>query len=235
MSRPLNKGSLPGVLAVLGLCFAARAAPSFPTLEKVRSWPVYDARAEGETDLGDLCRMARLPCGLVAPKGAELKAPAGPIAGLTVGAVLDRILAANPGYAAELREGALFVSRPKDACAAALERPAAAVHLPSRSARVAALMVLRASGWPAQGDAGLVSLTGDAEDARYLSVEVLIHEGASVRRALDAIARGDGRMMWRAESDGKTCAAFRFRNWRAPQAIEKGSVYVSVSGPGKIP
>lgn len=215
--------------AVLALCSSARAAPSFPTLEKVRSWPVYDARAEGETDLGDLCRMARLPCGLVAPKGAELKAPAGPIAGLTVGAVLDRILAANPGYAAELREGVLFASRPKDACAAALEGPAAAVHQPARSARVAALMVLRASGWPAQGDAGLVSLTGDAEDARYLRVEVMIHKGASVRRTLDAIAQGDGRMMWRADADGKSCAGFSIRNWRAPQAIEKGSTFVSVS------
>lgn len=222
-------------LAAISLGAPAHAAPSFPTLEKVRSWPVYDTRAEGATDLGDLCRMARLPCGLVAPKGTELKAPEGPIAGLTVGAVLDRILAANPGYAAELREGVLVASRPKDACAAALDKPAAAVHQPARSARVAALMVLRASGWPAQGNAGLVSLTGDAEDARYLSVEVLIHEGASVRRALDAIARGDGRMLWRADGDGKSCSGFSFRNWRAPQAIEKGSVYVSVSGPGKIP
>jgi len=218
------------VAAALAMCSAAQAAPSFPTLEKIRAWPVYDARAEGEADLGDLCRMARLPCGLVAPKGAELKAPAGPIAGLTVGAVLDRILAANPGYAVELREGVLFVSRPKDACAAALDKPAAPVHQPARSARVAALMVLRDSGWPTQGNAGLVSLTGDAEDARYLSVEVLIHEGASVRRALDAIARGDGRMLWRADSDGKSCTGFSFRNWRAPQAIEKGSVYVSVPG-----
>ncbi len=217
-------------LLALSLCASAHAAPKTVTLEKVRSWPVYDTRVAGETDLGDLCRMSRLPCGLVAPKDAELKAPAGPIAGLTVGAVLDRILAANPGYSAELREGVLFVSRPKDACAVALEKPAADAHHPARSARVAALMVLRDSGWSAQGNAGLASLTGDAEDARYLRVEVLIHKGASVRRVLDAIARGDGRMMWSAESDGKTCAAFRFRNWRAPQAIEKGSVYVSVPG-----
>lgn len=227
--------TIPALLAALALCAPAHAARRFAPLEKVRSWPVYDSRAAGETDLGDLCRMARLPCGLVAGKDETLKAPAGPIAGLTVGAVLDRILAANPGYAAELREGVLFVSRPKDPCAAALDGPAAEAHHPARPARVAALMVLRASGWPAQGDAGLVSLTGDAEDARYLRVEVLIHKGASVRRTLDAIAQGDGRMMWLAESDGKSCAAFRFRNWRAPQAIEKGSTYVSVSGPGKIP
>lgn len=209
---------------------AARAAPSFPTLEKVRAWPVYDARAEGETDLGDLCRMARLPCGMVAPKGEELKAPAGPIAGKTVGELLDRVLSAHPGYAAELREGVLVVRPSKDKCASALEKPAAEAHYPAQSARVASWMVLRASGWPALGNAGLASLAGDAEDARYLRVEVLTYKGASVRRTLDAIARGDGRMMWSAESDGKSCAAFGFRSWRAPQAIEKGSTYVSVSG-----
>jgi hypothetical protein len=213
----------------------ARAAPAFATLEKVRAWPVYDARASGETNLGDLCRMARLACGLVAPKGTELKAPEGPIAGLTVGEILDRILAAHPGYAAELSEGVLVVRPAKDACAAALEKPAAEAHYPARSARVASWMVLRASGWPALGNAGLASLAGDAEDARYLRVEVMIHKGASVRRALDAIARGDGRMLWRADSGRRSCAGFAFRNWRAPQAIEKGSAYVSVSGPEKIP
>ncbi|MDP3543629.1 MAG: hypothetical protein Q8T11_14255 [Elusimicrobiota bacterium] len=145
--------------AALALGASARAAPAFAPLEKVREWPVYDERASGETDLGDLCRMARLPCGVVAPKGARLVAPAVPIAGLTVGALLDRILAAHPGYAAELNEGVLVV-----------------------------------------------------------------------RRTLDAIARGDGRMLWGAESDGKACAGFRFESWRAPQAIEKGSVLVSVSG-----
>lgn len=223
------------VAATLALCYPARAAPTFPTLEKVRAWPVYDARAAGETDLGDLCRIARLACGVVAPKGEELTAPEGPIAGKTVGELLDRILAAHPGYSAELGEGVLVVRPAKDKCASALEKPAAEAHYPAQSARVASWLILRASGWPALGNAGLASLAGDAEDARYLRVEVLIHKGASVRRALDAIARGDGRMLWRAESDGKSCAGFRFRNWRAPQAIEKGSTYVSVSGPEKIP
>ncbi|MCR4294446.1 MAG: hypothetical protein NUW21_02855 [Elusimicrobia bacterium] len=216
--------------AALALSASARAAPAFATLEKVRGWPVYDGRVSGETDLGDLCRMARLPCGVVAAKGERLRAPAGPIAGLTVGELLDRVLAAHPGYAAEMSEGVLFVRRPKDACAAALERPAAPERYPIRSARVASWLVLRAAGWPAAADAGLASLTGDAEDARYLRVDLIVHEGASVRRTLDAIARGDGRMLWAAESDGKACAGFRFENRRRPQAIEKGSVLVSVSG-----
>lgn len=217
--------------AALALGAPARAASGNMTLQKVRGWPVYDERVSGQTDLGDLCRMARLPCGLVAPKGERLKAPAGPIAGLTVGALLDRILAANKGYAAELSEGVLFLRRPKDACAAALERPAAPERYPIRSARVAAWLVLRAAGWAAEADAGIASLTGDAEDARYLRVDLIIHEGASVRRALDAIARGDGRMLWAAESDGKACSGFRFENPRRPQAIEKGSILVSVSAP----
>lgn len=223
-----------GLLA-LALCVPAAAAPPLSPLTKVRAWPIYDARPAGETDLGDLCRMARLPCGVVAPKGENLAAPAGPIAGQTVGALLDRVLAAHPGYAAELKEGVLFVRRPKDACAAALERPAKEASLPPQSARVAALMILRESGWAASGNAMLASLTGDAEDARYARVQVIVHEGATVRRALDAIARGDGRMLWLAESDGKTCAGFRFLNWRAPQPIEASSVLVSVSGPEKIP
>ncbi len=215
--------------AALALGAPARAAPAFAPLEKVRGWPVYDERVSGETDIGDLCRMARLPCGVVAPKGERLKAPAGPIAGLTVGALLDRVLAAHPGYAAELSEGVLFVRRPKDACAAALERPAVPARYPIRSARVASWLVLRAAGWASAADAGIASLAGDAEDARYQRVDLIVHEGASVRRALDAIARGDGRMLWAAESDGKACAGFRFENWRRPQAIEKGSVLVSVS------
>lgn len=221
--------------AALALCAPASAAPSFAPLEKVRNWPIYDTRASAETDFGDLCRMTRLPCGLVAAKDEILKAPAGPIAGLTVGALLDRILAAHPGYAVKMRDGVLEASRPKDGCAAALEGPAPEKHYPILSARVAALMVLRASGWPALANAGIASLTGDAEDARYLSVQVIVHNGASVRRTLDAIARGDGRMLWLAESDGKSCAGFRFLNWRAPQPIEKGSVLVSVSGPEKVP
>ncbi|MDD5303789.1 MAG: hypothetical protein PHS14_11860 [Elusimicrobia bacterium] len=225
-----------GILAAaLSPCASAYAAPSFAPLEKVRSWPVYDSRASGETDLGDLCRMARLPCGVVAAKDEALEAPAGPIAGQTVGTILDRILAAHPGYAAEMRDGVLAVRRPKDPWAAALERPVPEKHYPVQSARVASLMVLRAAGWPDPANAGLASLTGDAEDARYLRVEVMIHAGASARRALDAIARGDGRMLWLAESDGKSCADFRFRNWRAPQPLEASSVIVSVSGPGKIP
>jgi hypothetical protein len=175
--------------------------------------------------------MARLSCGVVASKGERLKAPAGPIAGLTVGALLDRVLAAHPGYTAEMREGVLFVRRRKDGCADALERPAAADHYPIRSARVASWLVLRAAGWAATADAGLASLTGDAEDARYLRVDLIVHEGASVRRTLDAIARGDGRMLWAAESDRKACSGFRFENWRRPQALEKGSVLVSVYGP----
>lgn len=219
------------LLAVLAaLCVRASAAPKPATLEKIRAWPVYDSRASGETDFGDLCRMARLPCGAVAATGENLNAPVGPIAGLTVGALLDRILAAHPDYKAELRAGVLVVRRPKDACASALDRPAAKGRHPIRSARVAALMVLRASGWPALANAGLASLTGDAEDARYLNVDVMIHDGASVRRTLDAIAQGDGRMLWLAESDGTACVGFRFRNWRAPQPIDKGSVLVSISG-----
>lgn len=214
----------------LTLAAFARAAPEPAPLEKVRTWPVYDERVSGETDLGDLCRMARLPCGVVAAKGERLRAPAGPIAGLTVGVLLDRILAAHPGYAAELSEGVLFVRRPKDACAAALERPAAPDHYPIRSARVASWLVLREAGWPEAANAGLASLKGDEEDARYLRVDLIVHEGASVRRTLDAIARGDGRMLWAAESDGKACSGFRFESWRRPQAIEKGSVLVSVSG-----
>lgn len=150
-------------LLALALCLPAAAAPPSSALDKVRGWPIYDARADGETDLGDLCRIARLPCG------------------------------------------------------------------------VAALMLLRESGWPAPGNAGLASLTGDTEDARYARVQVIVYKGATVRRVLDAIARGDGRMLWLAESDGKTCAGFRFLNWRAPQPIEASSVLVSVSGTGKIP
>lgn len=214
--------------AALALAAFARAEPA--PLDKVRTWPVYDERGSGETDLGDLCRMARLPCGVIAPRGERLKAPAGPIAGLTVGALLDRILAAHPGYAAEMSEGVLFVRRPKDACAAALARPAAPERYPIRSARVASWLVLRAAGWADAADTGIASLTGDAEDARYLRVDLIVHEGASVRRTLGAIARGDGRMLWAAESDGKACAGFRFESWRLPQAIEKGSVLVSVTG-----
>lgn len=221
--------------ALLALCAPAYAAPSSAPLEKVRAWPVYDARVSGEIDIGGLCRLARLPCGVITAKGEKLEAPEGALAGQTVGALLDRVLAAHPGYAAEMRDGVLFVRRPKDACAAALERPAKAARYPVRSGRVAALMVLGSSGWRAAANAGLASLTGDAEDARYLSVEVMIHEGASVRRTLDAIAQGDGRMVWFAESDGKSCAGFRFQNWRAPQPIEKGSVLVSVTGPKKNP
>lgn len=222
-----------GALAALAL--SAAAAPARSPLEKARAWPIYDARASGTTDLGDLCRMARLPCAVVAPKGREFEAPAGPIAGQTVGAILDRILAAHPGYAAELRDGVLSVRRPGDACAAALERPAPETDLPAVSGRVAALMLLRESGWRAEGGAGLASLTGSAEDARYLRLHLVVHEGASVRRALDAIARADGRMLWLAESDGKSCSGFRFLNWRAPQALDASSVLVSVSGPKKIP
>lgn len=221
--------------AALGLCAPASAAPSFAPLEKVRAWPIYDSRVSGETDLGDLCRMARLPCGVVAAKGETLKAPAGAIAGQAVGAILDRILAAHPGYAAQMRDGVLAVRRPKDACAAALERPASKAHYPILSARVASLMVLRAAGWPVLANAGLASLTGDAEDARYLRVQVMIHEGSSVSRTLDAIAQGDGRMLWLAESDGKSCVGFRFLDWREPQPVETSSVLVSVFRPGKIP
>lgn len=220
------------LLLSAALALSASASAAAP-LDKVRGWPVYDERASGEIDLGDLCRMARLPCGLVAPKGERLKAPAGPIAGLTVGELLDRVLAAHPRFKAEMSEGVLVVRRPKDGCAAALERAAAPEHYPLRSARVAAWLVLRAAGWAAAADAGIASLTGDAEDARYQRIDLIVYEGASVRRALDAIARGDGRMLWAAESDGKACAGFRFENWRRPQAIEKGSVIVSVSGPEK--
>lgn len=219
--------------AALALCAPASAAPSFAPLEKVRAWPLYDSRVTAETGFGDLCRMARLPCGAVAPKGEKLAAPAGPISGQTVGAVLDRILAAHPGYAAELRDGVLFVRRPKDACAAALEGPARKAHYPVRSARVASLLVLRSSGWPGPANAGLASLSGDAEDARFLRVQVVVHPGARVRQTLDAIARGDGRMLWLAESDGKSCVGFRFENWRAPQPVETSSVLVSVAG--KVP
>lgn len=42
-------------------------------------------------------------------------------------------------------------------------------------------------------------------------------------------------MLWRAESDGKSCTGFRFFNWRAPQPLEGASVLISVSGPGKNP
>lgn len=216
--------------AALALSASARAAPAFAALEKIRGWPVYDERVSGETDLDDVCRMALLPCGVVAAKGERLKAPAGPIAGRTVGDLLDRVLAAHPGYVAEMSEGVLFVRRPKDLCAAALERPAAPGDSPARSARVASWLVLREAGWPSAANAGLASLTGDAEDARYQRVELLVHKGASVRRTLGAIARGDGRMLWAAESDGKSCTGFRFNSWRRPRAIETGSVLVSVSG-----
>lgn len=226
---------VPLVAVLTALCVPASAAPKFTALEKVRAWPVYDQRASGEIDLLELCRLARLPCAAVAQKGETFAAPEGPIAGLTVGALLDRILAAHPGHEATMSEGVLSVRRPGDACAAALERPAKKARYPVRSARVAALMVLGASGWPALAKAGLSSLTGDAEDARYQAVDVMIHDGASVRRTLDAIAQGDGRMLWRAESDGKGCVGFHFRNWRAPQPIERGSVLVSVSGPKKNP
>ncbi len=223
------------LLALLSLCASASASasPSFAPLDKVRTWPVYDAPAAGDLDLGGICRLARLPCGVVAPKGEELSASSGPIAGLTVGALLERVLSAHPGYAAEMREGALFVSRAGDGCAAALDRPAAAAHHPPGSARVAALLVLRESGWPAFANGALASLTGDQEDARYQRVETIVHRGASVRDALDGIARGDGRMLWLAESDGKSCSAFRFRSWRAPQPLEGSSVLVSVSGQPK--
>lgn len=219
--------------ALLALCASAYASPSFAPLDKVRAWPVYDAPAAGEVDLGGVCRLARLPCGVVVPKDEELSASSGPIAGLTVGALLERVLAAHPGYAAEMREGVLFVGRAGDGCAASLDRPAAAAHHPPGSARVAALLVLRESGWPAFANAALASLTGDQEDARYQRVDTIVHRGATVRGALDAIARGDGRMLWRAESDGKSCTAFRFRSWRAPQPLEGASVLVSVSGPTK--
>lgn len=219
------------VLLALALSLPAAAAPSFPDLAKVRGWPIYDERAAGATDLGDVCRMARLPCGVIAPKGEALAAPEGPIAGRTAGELLDRVLAAHPGYAAELIDGVLVVRRPADACAAALERPARAADLPAMSGRVAALRILLGSGWPAPAKAGLASLAGEAEDARYLPVQVLVHKGASVRRALDAIARADGRMLWAAESDGKACTGFRFRNWRAPQAVStSASTFVSVEG-----
>lgn len=219
------------LLLALALAAPAAAAPSFPGLEKIRAWPIYDARASGETDFGDVCRMARLACAVIAPKGETLEAPEGPIAGRTAGELLDRVLAAHPGYALEMREGVLTIRRRKDACAAALERPAREADLPPLSGRVAALRILRGSGWPAAADAALASLTGEAEDARYLPVQVVVHKGASVRRTLDAIARGDGRMLWLAESDGKGCAGFRFLNWRAPQALASAaSVLVSVSG-----
>lgn len=219
------------LLLALALGAPAAAAPAADGLQKVRAWPIYDDRASGETDLGDLCRMARLPCGLVAPKGETLRAPAGPIAGQTMGALLDRILAAHPGYEARLGEGVLSVRRPKDACAASLERPARELELPAQSARVAAWMLLRESGWPALGNAGLSSLTGEAEDARYQRVQLVVHRGAGVRRALDAIALADGRMLWAAESGAKGCSGFRFLNWRAPQAVQTAaSVLVSVEG-----
>lgn len=222
-------------LFLFAAALAAAAAPAPAPLAKVRAWPVYDARTAGETDFGDLCRMARLPCGAVASKGENLAAPSGPISGQTVGAILDRILAAHPGYAAETRDGVLSVRRPGSACAAALERPARKARYPVQSARVASWMVLRAAGWPGLANAGLASLTGDAEDARYLRVQVMIHGGARVRQTLDAIARGDGRMLWLAEDDGKSCSGFRFLDWRAPQPVETSSVLVSVSGPDAPP
>ena len=191
---------------------------------------MYDERKSAAIDLAELCSLARLPCGAVLEPGESLAAPEGPVAGQTVGALLDRLLAAHPGYEAAMRGGVLSVRRKGGACAAALERPTPAIRYPIRPARVAALMVLRASGWPGPANRGLASLNGDREDARYQDVDVFVHKGATVRDALDAIALGDGRMLWIAEAGPKTCSAFRFSNWRKPQPLQGSSVMVSVSG-----
>lgn len=214
--------------ALLLVCASALAQPP-ASLDKVRDWPVYDERASAAIDFADLCRVARLPCAAVVAPGEKLAAPAGPVAGKTVGVLLDRILAAHPGYKAEMRSGVLAVERRKDPCAAALSKIAPQAHLRVVTARVAALMVLRGSGWPALANAQINSLAQDTEDARYQNVELIVYDRVTVRRALDQIALGDGRMIWTAESDGKSCKAFRFANWREPQPVSGPSVLISVT------
>lgn len=217
-------------LAVAVLAFSAAAsAADFAPLDQVRDWPVYDERASAAIDFAELCRMARLPCAAVVAPGEKLAAPVGPVAGKTVGVLLDRLLAAHPGYKAEMRAGVLAVERKKDPCAAALGKHAPQAHYRVVTARVAALMVLRASGWPGLANAQMNSLTQDFEDARYQNVELIVYDGVTVRRALDKIALGDGRMLWIAESGPKTCSAFRFKNWRDPQPLNGPSVLVSVT------
>lgn len=219
--------TLAASLAVLLALPAAAAKPS-ASLEKIRSWPVYDAREKGAIDLVELCRLARLPCGAVAAPGERLAAPEGPIAGRTVGELLDRILAAHPGYRAEFNESVLTVVR-DGPCRGALKRRAPKSRYPVRTARVAAWLALRVAGWSAAADVGLASLSGEREDARYLNVELIVHDGATVRGVLDGLARGDGRMVWFAEEGRTSCSGFRFDNWRAPQPLDAGSVLVSVS------
>ncbi|UPT74320.1 MAG: hypothetical protein M0D55_00775 [Elusimicrobiota bacterium] len=201
-------------LAVL-LAAPAAGASSDATLDKIRTWPVYDARETAAIDLFELCRLARLPCGAVLAPGSTLSAPEGPVAGRTVGDLLDRVLAANPGHLAEMREGVLSIRAP-GACAGTLAKKMPKARLPIRTARVAAWLALRAAGWTKAADAGLASLGGEREDARYLNVEVILHQGATARGTLDAIARGDGRMVWIAEASKSGCSGFRFASWRAP-------------------
>lgn len=222
------------LLVLAALCARASAA-QFASLDKMRNWPVYDDRAEGEAGFADLCRMARLPCGAVVVAGRPPASPSGPVAGQTVGAILDRIVAANPGYSVKAEDGVLRLSRDGDLCAAALERPGKDVRTPVVSARAAALMSLRELGWRDLANAALASLSGDAEDARFLRVEVVSRRGASARRILDAVAQADGRMFWLARSDGRACVGFEFRGWRKPRPLEGSSRLVSVTGPGKIP
>jgi hypothetical protein len=214
--------------ALVALAVPALSEPP-ASLDKIRDWPIYDERASAAIDFADLCRLARLPCAAVVAPGEKLAAPAGPVAGKTVGVLLDRLLKAHPGYKAEMRSGVLALERKKDACAAALSKLTPKAHLRVVTARVAALMTLRASGWASVANAQINSLSQDTEDARYQNVELIVYDGVTVRRALDRIALGDGRMIWTAESDGKTCKSFRFSNWREPQPVSGPSVLISVT------
>lgn len=211
---------------------ASSAALAIDTkLETVRKWTVYDARARGPVDLASLCEAARLPCGAVLAKGETLGAPAGPLEGMTVGALLDRMLAAHPGYRAEMREGVLGIRPVKTTgCEKALARASRKAHFAPGPASVAALRYLRGAGFPEAGRQ-LASLTGDNEDARFARVELIVHDGGTARRVLDALARADGQMLWVAETsaDGKSCASFRLRDWRSPQGLEYSSTLVSVA------
>lgn len=198
------------------------------TLEKVRSWAVYDPRDSGTIDFRELCRLARLPCSAIVARGERLEAPAGPIAGRNVGELLDRVLAAHPGHRASFDDGVLSI-KASGACETALSKPLPPrTAFPPRTARVAAWLTLRKAGWKAEADRAMMSLGGERDDARFLNVELVVGRGVTVGGAVDAVARGDGRMVWFAEQDAKGCSGFRIDSWREPQGLDGPSILVSV-------
>lgn len=211
------------------LLAATASAVEPPALDKLRTWKAYDPRARGAVDFAQVCDMARLGCGLVAPAGERLSAPEGRIRGETIGALLDRIRAAHPEYEIELADGALNAFPRRDGCLKALARKAGEKKYPIASARMAGYMLLAASGWKDEAAPRLASLKGEDEDASFATIELYAHEGARVRQALNRIAQADGRMMWTAETDGRKCRAFTFEAWRLPDPIVRPSTLVSVA------